>query len=86
MHTDFMGEEELNRLCYDYAALHRTYGIENRNGDDGRTWPASVHCAIVLAGSGMRYLITEEHLHQRSNFARAEKVPFYGNLPTAVAS
>src|SRR5258707_1670301 len=28
MHTDFMGEEELNRLCYDYASLHRTYGIE----------------------------------------------------------
>src|SRR6266446_3279159 len=28
MHTDFMGEEELNRLCYDYAKLKRTYGIE----------------------------------------------------------
>ncbi|MGI8469550.1 MAG: hypothetical protein ACR2N3_13970, partial [Pyrinomonadaceae bacterium] len=24
MHTDFMGAEELNRLCYDYEILHRT--------------------------------------------------------------
>src|SRR5258708_3150613 len=28
MHTDFMGEEELNRLCYDYAKLKRAYGVE----------------------------------------------------------
>src|SRR4029077_10287799 len=58
MHTDFMGEEELNRLCYDYAKLKRTYGVETEMAmmDDVPGHASTV--PSVLAGSGMRYLVT----------------------------
>ena len=29
MHTDFMGGEELNRMCYDYTKLNRSYGVSS---------------------------------------------------------
>ena len=29
MHTDFMGDEELNRICYDYKKLELSYGIHS---------------------------------------------------------
>src|SRR4051794_12283123 len=49
MHTDFMGEEELNRLCYDYAALKRNYGVETQMAmmDDVPGHPTSVPSVLA---------------------------------------
>src|SRR6185437_14631750 len=54
MHGSFMGEEELNRLCYDFARLRREYGIDSKIAmmDDVPGQPFRM--ASVLAGSGAR--------------------------------
>ena len=78
MHTDFMGEEELNRLCYDYATLKRTYGVETEMAmmDDVPGHPSAV--PSVLAGSGMRYLVTGANIFINLATSLAPgKVPFY---------
>lgn len=82
MHTDFMGEEELNRLCYDYAKLKRQYGIETEIAmmDDVPGHPSSV--PSVLAGSGMRYLVTGANIFINTATSLAPgKVPFYWESP-----
>ncbi len=82
MHTDFMGEEELNRLCYDYATLKRTYGVETEMAmmDDVPGHPTSV--PSVLAGSGMRYLVTGANIFIGVATSLAPgKVPFYWESP-----
>jgi hypothetical protein len=82
MHTDFMGAEELNRLCADYAALKRVYGVETDFAmmDDVPGHPTSI--PSVLAGSGMRYLVTGANLFigQATSLAPG-KVPFYWEAP-----
>jgi len=82
MHTDFMGEEELNRLCYDYAKLKRAYGVETEMAmmDDVPGHPSTV--PSVLAGSGMRYLVTGANIfiNQATSLAPG-KVPFYWESP-----
>jgi hypothetical protein len=82
MHTDFMGEEELNRLCYDYAKLKRTYGVETEMAmmDDVPGHPSTV--PSVLAGSGMRYLVTGANIFINTATSLAPgKVPFYWESP-----
>jgi alpha-mannosidase len=82
MHTDFMGEEELNRLCYDYATLKRNYGIETEMAmmDDVPGHPTSI--PTVLAGSGMRYLVTGANIFIGVATSLAPgKVPFYWESP-----
>ena len=82
MHTDFMGEEELNRLCYDYAKLKRTYGVETEMAmmDDVPGHPSTV--PSVLAGSGMRYLVTGANIFINMATSLAPgKVPFYWESP-----
>jgi alpha-mannosidase len=82
MHTDFMGEEELNRLCYDYAALKRTYGVETEMAmmNDVPGHPTSV--PSVLARSGMRYLVTGANIFIGVATSLAPgKVPFYWESP-----
>jgi len=82
MHTDFMGEEELNRLCYDYAKLKRTYGVETEMTmmDDVPGHPSTV--PSVLAGSGMRYLVTGANIFINTATSLAPgKVPFYWESP-----
>lgn len=82
MHTDFMGAEELNRLCYDYATLRRTYGIESYLAmmDDVPGHPTSV--PSVLAGSGAKYLVTGANLFLNSATTLAPgRVPFYWESP-----
>lgn len=82
MHTDFMGAEELNRLCYDYAALKRTYGVETRMAmmNDVPGHPTSI--PTVLAGSGMRYLVTGANIFIGVATSLAPgKVPFYWESP-----
>ena len=56
MHTDFMGDEELNRICYDYVNLEKSYGIHSEVAymNDVPGHPMSV--ASVLADSGTKYL------------------------------
>lgn len=82
MHTDFMGGEELNRLCYDYAKISRTYGIESKLAtmDDVPGHPTSL--PSVLAGSGTKYLVTGANLFIGVATSLAPgKVPFYWRSP-----
>jgi hypothetical protein len=82
MHTDFMGEEELNRLCYDYAALKRTYGVETQLAmmNDVPGHPTSI--PSILARSDMRYLVTGANIFINTATSLAPgKVPFYWESP-----
>ena len=82
MHTDFMGAEELNRLCYNYEILHRTYGIESNVAlmDDVPGHPTSI--PSVLAGSGTKYLTVGANLFIGDATSLAPgKVPFYWQSP-----
>ena len=82
MHTDFMGAEELNRLCYDYEILRRTYGIESNVAlmDDVPGHPSSI--PSVLAGSGTKYLTVGANLFIGTATTLAPgKVPFYWESP-----
>ncbi len=82
MHTDFMGAEALNRLCYDYATLKRSYGVETEMAmmDDVPGHPSSVPSA--LAGSGMHYLVVGANAFLGSATSLAPgKVPFYWESP-----
>lgn len=82
MHTDYMGAEELNRLVYDYTALHKTYGISSEmaymNDVPGHPMPV----ASVLADSGTKYLVTGANtfLVNATDLAPG-KVPFYWEAP-----
>ena len=82
MHTDFMGAEELNRLCYDYAALKRSYGVETQMAmmDDVPGHPSSL--PSVLARSDMRYLVVGANVFINTATSLAPgKVPFYWESP-----
>jgi hypothetical protein len=82
MHTDFMGAEELNRLCYDFAVLRRTYGIESELAlmDDVPGHPTSI--PSVLQRSGTKYLLTGANLFLNSATTLAPgQVPFYWQAP-----
>ena len=82
MHTDFMGEEELNRLVYGYAELNRDYGIESDLAmmDDVPGHPTSV--PSVLAGSGTKYLVCGANIFIGVATALAPgNVPFYWESP-----
>ena len=82
MHTDFMGAEELNRLCYDYTTLNRSYGVSSEVAlmDDVPGHPTSV--PSVLAGSGTKYLVTGANLFIGVATSLAPgKVPFYWESP-----
>ncbi len=82
MHTEFLGAEELNRLMYDYAALHRTYGIESHlavlNDVPGQPWSL----ASALAGSGVRYLLVGANQFVGGGTSLSPgNVPFYWQGP-----
>lgn len=82
MHTDFMGAEELNRLCYDYAALRRTYGVQSDLAlmDDVPGHPTSI--PSVLQQSGTKYLLTGANLFLNDATSLAPgQVPFYWQSP-----
>ncbi len=82
MHTDFMGAEELNRLCYGYSALNQTYGVESQLAlmDDVPGHPTSI--PSILAGSGTKYLVTGANLFLNDATSLAPgKVPFYWESP-----
>lgn len=82
MHTDFMGAEELNRLCYDFAVLRRTYGVQSQLAlmDDVPGHPTSI--PSVLAGSGTKYLVTGANLFLSTATTLAPgQVPFYWQAP-----
>lgn len=82
MHTDFMGAEELNRLCYDYATLKRSYGVQSEFAamDDVPGHPTSI--PSVLAGSGGKFLVTGANLFIGVATSLAPgKVPFYWESP-----
>jgi hypothetical protein len=82
MHTDFMGEEELNRICYGYTDLKRTYGINSEMAmmDDVPGHPTSV--PSVLAGSGTKYLLAGANVFINNATSLAPgKVPFYWQSP-----
>ncbi|MBC7795767.1 MAG: hypothetical protein H7Z37_02715, partial [Pyrinomonadaceae bacterium] len=82
MHTDFMGAEELNRICYDYKTLNRTYGIESQLAlmNDVPGHPSTI--PTVLAGSGTKYLVVgaNNFIGTATSLAPA-KVPFYWESP-----
>jgi hypothetical protein len=82
MHTDFMGEEELNRLAYDYTRLEQTYGVRSEMAmmDDVPGHPTTL--PSVLAGSGGRYLVTGANIFIGVATSLAPgKVPFYWESP-----
>ena len=82
MHTDFMGAEQLNRICYNYEILHRTYGIKSEVAlmDDVPGHPTSI--PSVLAGSGTKYLTVGANLFIGDATSLAPgKVPFYWQSP-----
>lgn len=82
MHTDFMGAEELNRLCYDYQNLSRKYGVKSSLAlmDDVPGHPTSV--PSVLAGSGTNYLVVGANLFlQQATTLAPGNVPFYWQSP-----
>ena len=78
MHTDFMGSEELNLLCYDMASLKRRYGISSELAvmDDIPGHPISI--PSVLSDSGVKYLLVGANLFFVGGTSLAPgKVPFY---------
>ena len=82
MHTDFMGAEELNRLCYDYTVLQRTYGVQSQLAlmDDVPGHPTSI--PSILERSGTKYLVTGANLFLNSATTLAPgQVPFYWQSP-----
>jgi hypothetical protein len=82
MHTDFMGNEELNRICYDFIRLQKSYGIDSEVAymNDVPGHPMSV--ASVLAASGTKYLVTGANtfISEATSLAPG-KVPFYWEAP-----
>ncbi len=82
MHTDFMGDEELNRLIYDYTALSKAYDIKTELAmlNDVPGHPTTM--PGVLAGSGMKYMVTGANtfLMGATDLAPG-KVPFYWEGP-----
>ena len=78
MHTDFMGNEELNRINYDFARWSSSYGISSEVAymNDVPGHPMSV--ASVLADSGTKYLVTGANtfINNATDLAPG-KVPFY---------
>lgn len=82
MHTDFMGDEELNRICYDYKKLEQSYGIHSDVAymNDVPGHPMSV--ASILADSGTKYLVTGANTFISDATSLAPgKVPFYWEAP-----
>lgn len=82
MHTDFMGAEELNRICYDYKNLNRVYGVNSTLAmmDDVPGHPTSI--PSVLAGSGTNYLVVGANLFLNTATSLAPgKIPFYWESP-----
>lgn len=83
MHTDFMGVEELNRLCYDYVKLKRAYGITTELAvmDDVPGHPMSL--PSVLSASGVRYLLVGANLGigLGGTSLAPGRVPFYWEGP-----
>jgi hypothetical protein len=82
MHTDFMGDEELNRLCYDFVRLQKSYGISSELAylNDVPGHPTSV--ASVLAESGTKYLVVGANTFISTATSLAPgKVPFYWQAP-----
>ncbi len=82
MHTEFLGAEELNRLTYDFAALHRSYGIDSHlavlNDVPGQPWSL----ASVLADSGVRYLLVGANQFVGGGTSLSPgNVPFYWQGP-----
>jgi hypothetical protein len=78
MHTDYMGNEELNRICYDFLRWSKTYGIQSEVAymNDVPGHPMSV--ASVLAQSGTKYMVTGANtfIGNATDLAPG-KVPFY---------
>ena len=77
-----MGAEELNRLCYDYTKLNRSYGVFSEVAlmNDVPGHPTSI--PSVLAGSGTKYLVTGANLFIGLSTSLAPgKVPFYWESP-----
>src|SRR6476620_3279704 len=82
MHTDFIGGEEPNRMCYDYTTLNRSYGVSSELAmmDDVPGHPTSI--PSVLAGSGTKYLVTGANIFIGVATSLAPgKVPFYWESP-----
>ena len=82
MHTDFMGDEELNRLAYDFTTLKRSYGVDSQFAmmDDVPGHPTSI--PSVLANSGGKYLVTGANIFIGVATSLAPgKVPFYWESP-----
>lgn len=82
MHTDFMGEEEINRLTSDFARLERLHGITSETAlmDDVPGHPTTI--PGVLAGSGTNYLVTGANLFiQPATSLAPGNVPFYWQGP-----
>jgi alpha-mannosidase len=82
MHTDFMGNEELNRICYDFIRLQKSFGIDSEVAymNDVPGHPMSV--ASVLADSGTKYLVTGANTFISDATSLAPgKVPFYWEAP-----
>jgi hypothetical protein len=82
MHTDFMGDEELNRICYDFVRLNKTYGITSDLAymNDVPGHPMSV--ASVLGESGTKYLVVGANTFISNATSLAPgKVPFYWQAP-----
>ena len=82
MHTDFMGNEELNRMNYDFVKLQKSYGITSEVAymNDVPGHPMSV--ASVLADGGTKYLVTGANtfIGNATDLAPG-KVPFYWQAP-----
>lgn len=82
MHTDFMGDEELNRICYGYTRLKKNYGIDSELAlmDDVPGHPTTI--PSVLANSGTKYLVTGTNLFlQDATSVAPGHVPFYWLSP-----
>jgi hypothetical protein len=82
MHTDFMGNEELNRINYDFVKWSKSYGIHSEVAymNDVPGHPMSV--ASVLAEGGTKYLVTGANtfIGNATDLAPG-KVPFYWEAP-----
>ena len=82
MHTDFMGTEELNRLCYDFVSLKRRYGIDSKLAVMNDVPGHPISLPSVLAGSGVNYLMTGANLFLVGGTSLAPgRVPFYWEGP-----
>ncbi len=82
MHTEFMGNEQMNRLLYDMKAIERQLGVHTNLAMMDDVPGFSLRLPQVLARSGVRYFVTGSNTFLAGGTSLTPgKVPFQWESP-----